>query len=195
MLAAGSCACLAPSRVLAAKSRRAWLPRGRGCQAPPPRELAYGSCACLALPRVLAAGSRRAWPPRAARAGCREPPRLLAVGRLACSQSGAVFTSAAAPARRRHLRLPAVGICAWAPSAASRARNPAPRLLAISPRIYREDGEKRWDIEVDGKVMKDMDRTVAFTRALKTLAGWVDVNLLQTNTQVFFQGISPSHYK
>jgi hypothetical protein len=53
-----------------------------------------------------------------------------------------------------------------------------------------------WDyIEVDGKVVKDMDRTVAFTRALKTWAGWVDVNLLQTNTQVFFQGISPSHYK
>jgi hypothetical protein len=53
-----------------------------------------------------------------------------------------------------------------------------------------------WDyIEVDGKVMKDMDRTVAFTRALNTWAGWVDANLVQTTTQVFFQGISPSHYK
>ena len=53
-----------------------------------------------------------------------------------------------------------------------------------------------WDyIQEDSKVMKDMDRTVAFTKALNTWARWVDANLVQTSTKVFFQGISPSHYK
>uniref|UniRef100_A0ACD5VLK9 Uncharacterized protein n=1 Tax=Avena sativa TaxID=4498 RepID=A0ACD5VLK9_AVESA len=53
-----------------------------------------------------------------------------------------------------------------------------------------------WDyIEEGGKVMKDMDRTVAFTKALNTWARWVDDNLVHTTTKVFFQGISPSHYK
>lgn len=42
---------------------------------------------------------------------------------------------------------------------------------------------------------KDMDRTVAFTKALNTWAGWVDANLVQTSAKVFFQGISPSHYR
>lgn len=52
-----------------------------------------------------------------------------------------------------------------------------------------------WDyIEVDGKIIKDMDRMVAFERALKTWAGWVDANIDPTKTSVFFQGISPSHY-
>ena len=40
-----------------------------------------------------------------------------------------------------------------------------------------------------------MDRTVAFTKALNTWAGWVDANLVQTSAKVFFQGISPSHYR
>lgn len=52
-----------------------------------------------------------------------------------------------------------------------------------------------WDyIEVDNKIIKDMDRMVAFERALKTWAGWVDSNIDPTKTSVFFQGISPSHY-
>jgi hypothetical protein len=53
-----------------------------------------------------------------------------------------------------------------------------------------------WDyIQVGDTVIKDTDRTQAFTRALHTWANWVDANLVQTNTKVFFQGISPSHYK
>lgn len=53
-----------------------------------------------------------------------------------------------------------------------------------------------WDyMEEDGKLVKDMDRSLAFTKALNTWARWVDANLVQTSTKVFFQGISPSHYK
>uniref|UniRef100_A0A0D9UYB4 Uncharacterized protein n=1 Tax=Leersia perrieri TaxID=77586 RepID=A0A0D9UYB4_9ORYZ len=53
-----------------------------------------------------------------------------------------------------------------------------------------------WDYIQEGNtVVKDMDRTQAFTKALNTWARWVDANLVQTNTRVFFQGISPSHYR
>ncbi|CAO2186185.1 unnamed protein product [Urochloa humidicola] len=53
-----------------------------------------------------------------------------------------------------------------------------------------------WDFIQEGRtVVRDMDRTEAFTKALHTWANWVDANLLRTDTKVFFQGISPSHYR
>ncbi|KAJ7948796.1 Trichome birefringence-like family [Quillaja saponaria] len=52
-----------------------------------------------------------------------------------------------------------------------------------------------WDyMEEDKKIMKDMDRMVAFEKALTTWTNWVDTNIDPTKVQVFFQGISPSHY-
>ncbi|XP_051151813.1 protein trichome birefringence-like 41 isoform X2 [Andrographis paniculata] len=52
-----------------------------------------------------------------------------------------------------------------------------------------------WDyIEDGGQLYKDMDRVVAFEKALRTWGKWVDANIDPTKTSVFFQGISPSHY-
>ncbi|XP_049414150.1 protein trichome birefringence-like 41 isoform X2 [Solanum stenotomum] len=53
-----------------------------------------------------------------------------------------------------------------------------------------------WDyIKVGGKYYKDMDRMVAFEKALLTWAKWIDTNIIPSKQLVFFQGISPSHYK
>lgn len=52
----------------------------------------------------------------------------------------------------------------------------------------------RWNyIESGGKIIKDMDRLAAFKEGLITWSKWVDSNA--GNTKVFFQGISPTHYK
>jgi hypothetical protein len=54
----------------------------------------------------------------------------------------------------------------------------------------------RWDyVEDENKVVKDMDRMVAFRKGLTTWANWVDADVDPTKTRVIFQGISPSHYK
>ncbi|TXG55921.1 hypothetical protein EZV62_017234 [Acer yangbiense] len=60
---------------------------------------------------------------------------------------------------------------------------------------YRTGPKQPWDyIEYDNKTFMDMDRMVAFRRALTTWAKWVDSDVDPTKTTVFFQGISPSHY-
>ncbi|KAJ9671346.1 hypothetical protein PVL29_025171 [Vitis rotundifolia] len=53
-----------------------------------------------------------------------------------------------------------------------------------------------WDyIQTGKKILKDMDRMIAFEEALTTWANWVDLNIDPTKSKVFFQGVSPSHYK
>ncbi|KAB1227539.1 Protein trichome birefringence-like 38 [Morella rubra] len=60
---------------------------------------------------------------------------------------------------------------------------------------YRRGPSQPWDYIEDGnKVLKDMDRMVAFRKALTTWAKWVDRDVDPTKTKVIFQGISPSHY-
>ncbi|KAF8024400.1 hypothetical protein BT93_F1554 [Corymbia citriodora subsp. variegata] len=52
-----------------------------------------------------------------------------------------------------------------------------------------------WDYIQEGKqIHKDMDRMVAFEKALTTWGRWVDANIDPAKSKVFFQGISPSHY-
>lgn len=52
-----------------------------------------------------------------------------------------------------------------------------------------------WDyIKVGGKYYKDMDRMLAFEKALLTWAKWIDTNIVPSKQLVFYQGISPSHY-
>ncbi|KAI3445105.1 hypothetical protein Pfo_001770 [Paulownia fortunei] len=56
--------------------------------------------------------------------------------------------------------------------------------------------KQSWDyIEDDGIVVEDMDRMVAFTKALMTWAKWVESDVDSYQTKVFFRGISPSHYR
>lgn len=53
-----------------------------------------------------------------------------------------------------------------------------------------------WDLIQEGNgTYKDMDRLVAYEKGLKTWAKWVDTNVDQTKTRVFFQGVSPDHNK
>lgn len=68
-------------------------------------------------------------------------------------------------------------------------------LLCLNIYIYmRVFG--RWDFIEDGtKTYKDMDRLVAYAKALNTWAKWVDTNVDPSTTKVFFQGVSPDHNK
>ncbi|GMY08890.1 protein trichome birefringence-like 43 [Fagus crenata] len=43
------------------------------------------------------------------------------------------------------------------------------------------------------KTYKDLNRMVAYEKALITWARWVDANIDPTKTKVFFQGVSPDH--
>ncbi|XP_027340769.1 protein trichome birefringence-like 43 [Abrus precatorius] len=51
-----------------------------------------------------------------------------------------------------------------------------------------------WDFIQEGnRRFRDMDRLVAYEKALNTWAKWVDDNIDPTKTRVFFQGVSPDH--
>ncbi|KAH0468104.1 hypothetical protein IEQ34_003137 [Dendrobium chrysotoxum] len=52
-----------------------------------------------------------------------------------------------------------------------------------------------WDYIQDGNlIVKDMDRTLAFSKALTTWANWVSSTIDPYAKKVFYQGVSPSHY-
>ncbi|XP_021288361.1 protein trichome birefringence-like 41 [Herrania umbratica] len=62
--------------------------------------------------------------------------------------------------------------------------------------VHTVEGKNQpWEyIESGGKIVKDMDRLAAFKEGLTTWSRWVDSNVDPHTTQVFFQGISPTHY-
>ncbi|KAJ4822713.1 hypothetical protein Tsubulata_028981 [Turnera subulata] len=61
---------------------------------------------------------------------------------------------------------------------------------------YRSGPKQPWDYVQDGdKILKDMDRMVAFRKGLTTWAKWVDSDVNTCKTKVIFQGISPFHYR
>jgi hypothetical protein len=54
----------------------------------------------------------------------------------------------------------------------------------------------RWDYMGEGgQYTADMDRMVAFQRGMTTWASWVDLNVDPAKTRVFFQSMSPTHYR
>ncbi|KAK4489564.1 hypothetical protein RD792_005374 [Penstemon davidsonii] len=61
---------------------------------------------------------------------------------------------------------------------------------------HRRGPKQPWDyIEDDGIILKDMDRMVAFRKALLTWAKWVETEVDRHKTKVIFRGMTPSHYK
>ncbi|KAI4341138.1 hypothetical protein MLD38_025898 [Melastoma candidum] len=51
-----------------------------------------------------------------------------------------------------------------------------------------------WDYIIDdGKIYQDLDRMVAYEKALHTWANWVDAAVDPRKTTIFFQGVSPDH--
>ncbi|XP_071739556.1 protein trichome birefringence-like 38 [Rutidosis leptorrhynchoides] len=61
---------------------------------------------------------------------------------------------------------------------------------------YRRGEKQPWDyIQIGKSIMKDIDRMKAFRIALETWGNWVNLDVNIEKTRVFFQGVSPSHYK
>ncbi|CAH9109516.1 unnamed protein product [Cuscuta epithymum] len=58
------------------------------------------------------------------------------------------------------------------------------------------DSSQPWKLlQLDGKLYKDMNRLVAFYHGMTTWARWINRRINPSKTQVFFQGMSPSHYE
>ncbi|OMO60942.1 PC-Esterase [Corchorus olitorius] len=56
------------------------------------------------------------------------------------------------------------------------------------------DRKQPWDYVQDGNTTrKDMNRMVAYEKALRTWAKWVNSNIDPAKTKVFFQAVSPDH--
>ncbi|MCL7051683.1 hypothetical protein MKW94_013148 [Papaver nudicaule] len=52
-----------------------------------------------------------------------------------------------------------------------------------------------WDkIQEGNMTYKDLDRVVAYEKGLTTWSQWIDKNINHQTTQVYYLGISPSHY-
>ncbi|XP_072998575.1 protein trichome birefringence-like 39 isoform X2 [Typha latifolia] len=59
----------------------------------------------------------------------------------------------------------------------------------------RDGPAQPWDyMQYGNTTLKDMDRTVAFTKGLQTWAKWVDASVNANTTKIFYQGIAPNHY-
>ena len=55
---------------------------------------------------------------------------------------------------------------------------------------------RRWDYVQEGTTLqKDMNRLIAYYKGMATWARWVNLNVNPSKTQVYFQGISPTHYE
>ncbi|KAJ0589655.1 putative PMR5 domain, PC-Esterase [Helianthus annuus] len=53
-----------------------------------------------------------------------------------------------------------------------------------------------WDyMQYGSTISKDMDRLEAYFKGMTTWGKWVDLNVDPSKTKVYFQGISPSHYR
>ncbi|XP_042426058.1 protein trichome birefringence-like 38 [Zingiber officinale] len=60
---------------------------------------------------------------------------------------------------------------------------------------YTKGASQSWDYIQDGQqIVKDMDRTEAFSHAMQTWANWVDSAVDPATKRLFFTGLSPSHY-
>ncbi|KAL6529497.1 Protein trichome birefringence-like 43 [Orobanche gracilis] len=68
-------------------------------------------------------------------------------------------------------------------------------LIFDSWHWWLHNGRKQpWDwVVYRNTTAKDMDRLVAYEKALNTWAQWIDSNVDPAKTQVFFQGVSPDH--
>ncbi|KAK9674209.1 hypothetical protein RND81_12G218400 [Saponaria officinalis] len=62
--------------------------------------------------------------------------------------------------------------------------------------VHSGSSQTGWDyIQMGDKIYKDMDRLKAYKYGLTTWSNWVQNNINNQNTQVFFQNISPTHYR